>query len=96
MNGYLCTLPRTIALSKLLEEVKKSSSKWMKTKGQALRAFAWQNGYGAFSLSPSVVDRAQAYIAGQKEHHQTHSFQDEFRALLARYQIDYDERYVWD
>jgi putative transposase len=92
----LCTLPRTIALSKLLEEVKKSSSKWIKTKGQGLRDFAWQNGYGAFSISPSVVDRAKAYIANQKEHHRTQTFQDEFRKLLERYQIDYDERYVWD
>ena len=92
----LCTLPRTISLSKLLEEVKKSSSKWIKTKGARYREFAWQNGYGAFSISPSAVDRAKAYIAKQKEHHRTQTFQDEFRALPRHHQIDYDERYVWD
>lgn len=92
----LCTLPRSIALAKLLEEVKKSSSKWIKTKGNIFLEFAWQNGYGAFSIGESGVAQAKRYIAGQKEHHHRQTFQDEFRELLDRYGIEYDERYLWE
>ena len=58
--------------------------------------FAWQAGYGVFSIGQSQVDDARAYIAGQEEHHRKISFQDEFRRLLERYDIAFDERYVWD
>jgi REP-associated tyrosine transposase len=92
----LCTLPRSIALAKLLEEVKKSSSKWIKTKGPTFQEFGWQNGYGAFSIGQSGVAQAKRYIAGQKEHHHHQTFQDEFRELLDRYGIEYDERYLWE
>ena len=81
---------------KLLEEVKSHSSKWMKTKGSDLKNFYWQDGYGAFSVNPSEVDTVINYIANQKEHHRKKTFQDEYRALLKKYQVDYDERYVWD
>ena len=80
----------------VVEEVKKSSSKWLKTKGPALEHFQWQAGYGAFSIGASGVEAVRRYIAGQKEHHRRKSFQDEFRAFLTRYQVEYDERYVWD
>ncbi|HXS55453.1 MAG TPA: IS200/IS605 family transposase [Hanamia sp.] len=92
----LCMLSKKIALMKLLEEVKSHSSKWMKTKGDDLGNFYWQDGYGAFSVNPSDIDRVVAYIAHQKEHHSKITFQDEYRAILKRYGQEYDERYVWD
>ena len=92
----LCMLSKKIALMKLLEEVKSHSSKWMKTKGNDLSNFYWQDGYGAFSVNPSEIDRVIAYIANQKEHHNKITFQDEYRAVLKRYEVEYDERYVWD
>ena len=92
----LFVLSRTIAVADLVEEVKKSSSKWMKSRGQAFRHFQWQNGYGAFSIGQSSVPAVVKYITNQKEHHRRRSFQDEFRLFLDKYKIDYDERYVWD
>jgi REP-associated tyrosine transposase len=92
----LFQLGRTSALCDVVEEVKKSSSKWLKTKSVALSAFQWQAGYGAFSLGESGVSKARTYIERQKEHHRRQSFQDEYRAILKRYRIAFDERYVWD
>ena len=73
----LISLPRTLPFSKLVEEIKKGSSKWMKTQGNAYQDFAWQNGYGAFSIGQSNVDALRAYIQNQRRHHQQFSFQDE-------------------
>jgi REP element-mobilizing transposase RayT len=92
----LCMLSKKIALMKLLEEVKSHSSKWMKTKSETLSEFYWQDGYGAFSVNPSEVDTVIAYIANQHEHHRQMSFQDEYRAFLKKYKVEYDERFVWD
>jgi REP element-mobilizing transposase RayT len=92
----LFRLGRKIALAELVEEIKKRSSKWIKTKGPEYRDFYWQNGYGAFSIGQSGVDDLKRYIARQKEHHSIKSFQDEFRAFLVKYKIEFDERYVWD
>lgn len=92
----LFELARTVALSKAVEIVKASSSRWIKTQETGLARFAWQAGYGAFSVSASHVHAVRAYIAGQREHHRRMSFQDEFRALLQRHQVAYDERYVWN
>ena len=92
----LCRLSRTITVSKLLEEVKKGSSKWIKSKGEAYRNFYWQNGYGAFSISQSHAERVIRYIARQKQHHGQADFQQEYRALLRKYELEYDERYAWD
>ena len=61
-----------------------------------MRKFAWQNGYGIFSIGFSQVDSVRRYIAGQEKHHKKMGFQDEFRRLLRRYEIEFDERYVWD
>ena len=77
-------------------EVKRGSSKWIKTQGPAFRHFHWQSGYGSFSVSQSAVGRVKTYIAQQAEHHQKTTFQEEFRGFLRRYEIKYDERYVWD
>jgi putative transposase len=90
------SLSRTITLAKLLEEIKTGSSKWIKTKGDAYAHFAWQTGYGAFSVGQSQLDDLKRYIAGQREHHRVKSFQEEFRDFLQKYGIFYDERYVWD
>jgi putative transposase len=91
----LFELGRAVALSEAVEEVKKSSSKWIKTQGREFAGFAWQAGYGAFGVSESNREAVEKYIAGQKEHHRKKSFQEEYRALLERHGVDYDERYVW-
>ncbi|MCP4402822.1 MAG: IS200/IS605 family transposase [bacterium] len=92
----LCMLSKKIALIKLLEEVKSHSSKWIKTKDKALRNFYWQDGYGAFSVNPTEVEVVVKYISGQKDHHARWTFQQEYRAFLNKYHVEYDERYVWD
>jgi len=92
----LCLLSKKIALMKLLEELKASSSKWAKSKGENYAGFYWQNGYGAFSVSPLQTEEVVNYIEIQAEHHKKRTFKDEFRAFLKKYKIEYDERYVWD
>lgn len=80
----------------MVKEVKRGSSLWIKTKGKDLEDFAWQNGYGIFSIGQSQIAAVKLYIANQERHHLKVSFQDEFRAFLKRYEIEFDERYVWD
>ena len=92
----LCLLSRKIAVMKLIEEIKTSTSKWIKTKGVAYRGFYWQGGYGAFSVSESKCGDVERYIRRQHEHHKRRTFQDEFRQLCAKHRIPIDERYVWD
>lgn len=92
----LFILSRKQPLAGVIEEVKKSSSKWIKGQGEAMADFYWQRGYGAFSVSQSGIAETKTYIASQEEHHRRVTFQDEFRAFLTRHEIDYDERYVWD
>jgi len=92
----LFRLGRKTSVAAVVEELKKSSSKWIKTKGQEFSDFYWQSGYGAFSIGQSGVDDVKRYIANQKEHHRVKTFQEEFRCLLAKYEVEYDERYVWD
>jgi putative transposase len=89
-------LSRTITMAQIIEELKTSSSKWLKTQSPALAAFAWQKGYGAFSVGPTDLTALLHYIDTQEEHHRTRTFQDEYRAFLKKYAIEYDERYVWD
>ena len=92
----LCALSRKIPIMKLIEEIKTSTSKWLKTKGPTYRWFYWQSGYGAFSVSQSHVDQVRQYIAGQEQPHRKVTFQDELREFLRRYEVDYDERHIWD
>lgn len=92
----LSTLPRTLTIAKFIEGVKRPSSQWIKTKGGMYQKFAWQNGYGAFSVSSSRVNSVKHYIAGQKEHHREVTFKEEFLEFLQKYNIQYDERYLWD
>ena len=90
-----CTLPRTMAVSQLLEEIKKSSSAWIKQHDSSCRGFAWQAGYGVFSLGQSQFPELLAYIDNQEEHHRKHTFQEEYVAFLKRYGVTYDEKYLW-
>jgi REP element-mobilizing transposase RayT len=92
----LINLHKTRALADVVMELKRGSSKWLKTWGERFAEFRWQNGYGAFSIGQSTVEEVKAYIANQAEHHRVRTFQDEFRALLKKYEIEFDERYVWD
>jgi len=92
----LCLLSRKISQSKLVEDVKKESSKWMKAQGERYRNFYWQHGYGAFSVNPTETEVVVEYINNQKEHHRNKTFQEEYRAFLKKYKVEYDERYVWD
>ncbi|MDM8548384.1 IS200/IS605 family transposase [Candidatus Venteria ishoeyi] len=92
----LCRLERTVSVAHLLEQVKKGTSKWVKTKGSEFSDFTWQTGYGAFSIGASNIQALTAYIHNQKQHHQTLSFEDEYRVLLKKYDVTFDERYVWD
>lgn len=102
INGYrdhihiLCGVSPKIAVMKLVQELKSRSSKWMKTKDISLKSFRWQNGYAAFSVRPIYMDRLINYIDNQYEHHRRKDFQKELRRLLKKYQIEYDEAYVWD
>jgi len=89
-------LSRTRTIAQVVETVKSSSSKWNKTKGREFANFHWQSGYGAFSVSQSDADTVVAYIQNQSHHHQRMTFQEEYRRLLERYQVAFDEKYVWD
>ncbi len=91
-----CLLSKKITPSKLTEEIKKQSSKWIKTKGVAYQKFYWQSGYGMFSVNPAEIDTVVKYIENQEEHHKKRTFQDEFLAFLKKYKVEYDARYLWE
>ena len=93
---FLCALSPTCQAAEMVKEAKRGSSIWLKRKGADLREFAWQYGYGIFSIGFSQIDSVRTYIGTQEKHHQKISFQDEYRQLLRRYQIEFDERSVWD
>ena len=92
----LFELARTVAVSQAVEEVKTTSSKWIKTQGAEFAGFAWQTGYGAFSVSESIVPAVRDYVANQREQHRVRSFQEEYRTFLEKHGVAYDERFVWD
>ena len=92
----LFELARTVAVSTIVEQAKKSSSKWLKTQPGIVGDFAWQSGYGVFSIGSSQVEAVRNYVAGQREHHRTRTFQEELRTLLEKQGVQFDERYVWD
>jgi REP element-mobilizing transposase RayT len=92
----VATLPRTVSQAEMIEQIKKTSSKWIKALGVRYRGFFWQRGYGAFSVSPSQLDAVLQYVEAQQEHHRTRTFQEEYRELLRRHGVDFEERYVWD
>ncbi len=89
-------LSRTLTIAELIENLKTSSSKWLKTQSPSLATFSWQHGYGCFSVGPTDLDSLCAYIDKQEKHHQTRTFQDEYRMFLKKYGVEYDEAYMWD
>jgi putative transposase len=91
----LISLSKNEPLSAVVAELKKSSSKWIKTRGLKFRNFSWQDGYGAFSIGQSNVEALTRYIARQKEHHRARTFESELVGLLEKYGVVYDERYLW-
>ncbi len=92
----LFALSRTHSLAAVVKEIKRTSSAWIKDASRAQSKFHWQNGYGAFSVSRSHLDEVRRYIEDQEEHHRKVSFQDEYRAFLRKYELEWDERYLWD
>jgi putative transposase len=91
----LCVMSKNIALAKLVEEIKRHSSRWIKTLDPYYKDFAWQGGYAGFSVSQSIHDRTKQYIANQEEHHKKKSFKEEITALLKEYGLEYDDKYFW-
>jgi putative transposase len=92
----LFVLSKKTSLARVVEEVKRSSSKWIKAEEPALADFYWQTGYAAFSVSASKRDEVWSYVRNQEQHHRAVSFQDELRAFFKRHGVNFDERYVWD
>lgn len=92
----LCLLSKHIAQIKLLEEIKKSSSKWIKAKGPKYSGFYWQDGYAIFSVNPDQLNVVSEYIKTQGLHHAKCSFKDELKMFFKKYHIDYNERYIWE
>ena len=92
----LFVLSKNRAPSRVIKEVKRASSIWMKEQGRPYKQFYWQNGYGEFSIGESGIPKLKTYILNQKEHHKKMSFQDEMRMFFKKYNMEYDERYCWD
>jgi len=92
----LVSLPRKIDVSELIGDIKRVSSVWMKKQNARFAQFYWQKGYAVFSIGQSQIETVAGYIKNQKEHHKKQDFKDEYRALLKKYEIEYDEQYVWD
>jgi len=90
----LNTLPRTITIADLVSRIKTSSSKWLKLNG--INGFDWQDGYAIFSVSASKIETVKNYILNQPEHHKKVTFQDELRRFFKEYEIEFDEKYIWD
>jgi REP element-mobilizing transposase RayT len=91
----LCIMSKNIALSKLVEEIKRHSSRWIKTRSNYYKSFAWQGGYGGFSISPSLCNKTKKYIQNQQTHHKKMSFKEEYLLFLKKYGIKYNEEYLW-
>lgn len=91
----LLELPKTKTISQTIQKIKGVSSKWLNDHHFPLRNFAWQAGYGAFSIGHSGLKHAIRYIHNQKKHHKHKTFKDEYIDLLEKYNVKYDERYVW-
>ena len=90
----LVGLKATHLLADMMRVLKADSSKWVHGE-LGLPGFAWQEGYGAFTVSRSDVSTVRGYVQKQEEHHRTRSFQDEYRELLLKHEIEFDERYLW-
>lgn len=91
----LCVMSKNIALAKLVENVKRHSSRWIKTKSNHYTKFAWQGGYAGFSISPSICEKTKKYIENQEKHHRKMTFQEEYLLFLKEYGIEFDENHLW-
>ena len=91
----LLSIPATVSISKVMQEIKAVSSKWIHETDPTQRFFSWQEGYGAFSVSISHAKKTIDYINSQKEHHRTRSYMEEYVAFLKKHGISYDEKYLW-
>jgi len=91
----LCRFSQNFAVASVVRDMKRASSRWLKRKDPALKDFYWQEGYGAFSIGPSHVNVLRKYIGNQEEHHRTETFQDEFRRILHKYDVEYKESEIW-
>ena len=92
----LCVMSKNIALAKLTEEIKRHSSRWIKTRGARYKQFAWQGGYAGFSVSHSLHETTWRYIDGQEKHHKKVTLKEELTLFLKEYGIDYNESYLWE
>jgi len=92
----LLSLNKQASVADAVRDIKSNSSRWIHETFAHLRGFAWQAGYGAFSVSYSSLEEVRRYIADQPDHHRVRTFQEEFLAFLKRHHIEYDERYIWD
>lgn len=92
----LVSMSKKIALSDLVRELKKASSFWIKQKGDEFKDFHWQDGFGTFSVGQTQIEDVKKYIARQKEKHKTQNFENEFLGFLQKYQMPFDEKYLWD
>lgn len=92
----LATLHQTTPVADFVRDIKSGSSRWLHERDICFRKFTWQTKYGAFSVSLSMEETVRAYIQNQKEHHRKRTFQEEFKAMLDRHGITYDERYMWE
>lgn len=91
----LASLPKTMTLADFVRAIKADSSKWIKSLHSKYRHFSWQEGYGAFSVSPTLINKTVKYIRNQEEHHRKRSFQEEYKLFLNAYGIQYDERFAF-
>lgn len=92
----LISMSKKILVPDLVGALKRDSSKWIKTNGGMLAKFAWQDGYAAFSIGHTQIATVEKYIESQKEHHRKKLFEDEMRGFFRKYEIEFDERYIWD
>ena len=92
----LTSLPKTMALTDFVRVIKANSSKWIKQLDGHYSKFSWQEGYGAFSVSPTLIEKTINYIRNQAEHHKKRTFQEEYKLFLEAYGIQYDERFAFE
>ena len=92
----LFMLGRTVAVSEVVAGLKKSATDWLRARSLRHAGFHWQSGYGVFSVSQSAVETVRKYIRNQRDHHRGKTFMDEYRAMLEKHGMEYDERYVWE
>ena len=95
-SHLLVSLSKNHSLAETVGDLKRDSSKWVKNEGDGPKNFKWQDGYGAFSVGQTQIAEVKKYIARQKEKHAKHTFENEMRGFFKKYEIEYDEKYVWD